>query len=104
MKPDLRLEQGTILQLNPETCRDQSFAGCLIIVTSAHRWGVDGFVQERGGASNTQGKQAHCRARWDELEQLSDGMAVWMPSDPADHTAGDPPVAQDATWQRTEAA
>ncbi len=61
-------EAGDIIQLNPETCRNPMFAGCLMIVEEAKSWGAEGYVQSLGDGGKP-GGQAYYRAAHDEMEQ-----------------------------------
>lgn len=77
-----KLEPGDIVQLNPETCRNQFFAGCLMIITEPKPWGAQGYVQALGdarkpGADRKPGGQAYYRATWEEMESTG-GKAVWV--------------------------
>ena len=67
-----------IVQLNPATCRNQMFAGCLLVVTELKVWGVQGYVQGLGNDGEP-GGQAYYRANWNEFEPTG-GRAVWLHS------------------------
>ena len=64
---------GELVQLNPETCRNMMFAGCIMTVTETKPWGAQGYVQALG-ADQEPGGQAYYRAKWDEMERTG-GMA-----------------------------
>lgn len=70
------LHEGEIVQLNPGTCRNRMFAGCMMTVTEPKPWGAQGYVQGLGENGEPAG-QAYYRARWDEME-LTGGMAVYV--------------------------
>ena len=72
---DLKL--GQILQLNPETVKNQTFAGCLLVVTEQKTFGTQGYVQGLGDARDAPGGRAYYRASWDEIEPTG-GFAEWM--------------------------
>lgn len=57
---------GEILQLNPDTCKNHMFAGCLLVVTEVKSWGVQGYVQGLGNDGKP-GGQAYYRAKMDEI-------------------------------------
>lgn len=69
------LKEGEIVQLNPETCLNRMFAGCMMTVTEAKPWGAQGYVQGLGQDERPAG-QAYYRARWDEMERTG-GMAPY---------------------------
>ena len=75
MKPDTKLEVGDIVQLNPHTCKNRMFAGCMMVVTEPKSWGAQGYVQGLGQDENLAG-QAYYRATWDQME-LTGGIAIW---------------------------
>ena len=75
MKPDTKLEVGEIVQLDPYTCKNRMFAGCLMVVTEPKSWGAQGYVQGLGKDENLAG-QAYYRATWDQME-LTGGIAIW---------------------------
>jgi hypothetical protein len=62
------LAVGEIVQLNPETCRNPMFAGCMMTVTEPKSWGAQGYVQGLG-ANGKQVGQAYYRAQWSEIER-----------------------------------
>jgi hypothetical protein len=53
------------------------FAGCLMVVTEKRDWGLMGYVQALG-ENGEPGGQAYYRARWEEIEPLTDGMVPWV--------------------------
>lgn len=67
---------GEIVQLNPETCRNRMFAGCMMTVTEPKPWGAQGYVQGLGQDGNPTG-QAYYRAKWEEMEWTG-GMAAFV--------------------------
>lgn len=70
MKPVLSLARGEVVQLNPETCRNRMFAGCLMVVTEPKSWGAQGYVQALG-ENGAVGGQAYYRANWEEIESTA---------------------------------
>lgn len=70
-----KLRVGDVVQLDPETCRNPVFKGCLLTVTELKEWGVQGYAQDLG-RDNIPGGQAFYRAKWDEMEFV--GHAEWM--------------------------
>jgi hypothetical protein len=66
---------GEIVQLNPETCRNRMFAGCMMTVTEPKSWGAQGYVQMTG-QDEQPGGQAYYRANWNEIERTG-GMAPY---------------------------
>lgn len=75
MKEGAKLYSGMVVQLNPDTCRNPMFAGCMMVVTKPEGWGAQGYVQALG-SNGRPGGQAHYRAGWDEMEWI--GMAEWV--------------------------
>ena len=73
------LKRGSVVQLNPETCRNPMFAGCMMTVTEPKAWGAQGYVQALG-ADGKPGGQAYYRAKWAEMDPTG-GLAAWMPGD-----------------------
>lgn len=71
------LRPGDIVQLNPDTTRNQAFGGCYMTVTEPKSWGAQGYVQALGEARDAHGGQAYYRARWDEMEPTG-GRAVFV--------------------------
>ena len=69
------LKLGEIVQLNPETCKNRMFAGCMMTVTEPKTWGAQGYVQGLGANEQPAG-QAHYRAKWDEMERTG-GLAPY---------------------------
>lgn len=70
------LSAGEIVQLNPETCANPMFAGCMMTVTEPKTWGAQGYVQ-MGGTDGKPGGQAYYRAEWEEIERTG-GMAPFI--------------------------
>lgn len=68
---------GSIVQLNPETCRNPMFAACMLVVTETRSWGVIGYVQALGDGGQSGGR-AYYRAQHDEVVDTN-GIACWMP-------------------------
>ncbi len=64
----MKLQVGEVVQLNPETCRNRMFAGCMLTVTEPKGWGAQGYVQALGVCGQP-GGQAYYRANWDEMER-----------------------------------
>lgn len=69
------LNAGDVVQLNPETCRNPMFGGCMMTVTEPKSWGAQGYVQGLG-ENGKMGGQAYYRANWDEMEFV--GNAVFI--------------------------
>jgi hypothetical protein len=67
MDEDAYLQVGSLVQLNPETCRNRMFAGCIMTVTEPKTWGAQGYVQALG-TDEAPGGMAYYRAKWDEME------------------------------------
>lgn len=74
MKPQ-DLKEGSVVQLNPETCKNQMFAGCFMVVTESKTFGAQGYVTALGENGNP-GGQAYYRATWEEMEVV--GQAEWV--------------------------
>lgn len=62
-----------LVQLNPETCRNRMFAGCIMTVSEPKAFGCQGYVQMTG-ENGQPGGRAYYRATWDEIEPTG-GMA-----------------------------
>ena len=84
MDANVILRVGDLVQLDPETCRNQMFGGCIMVVTEPKGWGAQGYVQSLG-ENGQQGGQAYYRALWEEMERV--GVAMWLISDHADRPA-----------------
>ena len=76
------IEEGVVVQLNPETVRNRAFAGCFMTITEPKPWGAKGYVQALGENRDHMGGQAYYRAQWDEMEPI--GMAIWQIHYPKD--------------------
>lgn len=74
MAPE-ELQPGTIVQLNPDTCRNRMFAACLMVVTEPKSFGAQGYVQALG-EDGEPGGLAFYRAEFDEIEPC--GRAEWV--------------------------
>ena len=72
----IALKVGDIVQLNPETCRNRMFAGCLMTVSEPKSWGAQGYVQALG-QDGKPGGQAYYRAKWEEMERTG-GVAPYL--------------------------
>ena len=70
------LEEGDVVQLNPETVRNKAFAGCMMVVSEPKEFGAQGYVQALGETREASGGQAYYRAQWDEMEYV--GKAAWI--------------------------
>lgn len=70
------LLEGEIVQLNPQTCKNPMFGGCLMVVTEPKPWGAQGYVQALGEDGKI-GGQAYYRASWEEME-FTGGSAPWQ--------------------------
>ena len=66
MKP-LQLKPGTLVQLDPTTCRNLMLAGCVMTVKETKPHGAMGYVQGCG-ANGQMGGQHYYLALWDEME------------------------------------
>ena len=64
------IKPGSVVQIAPE--HDQSFGGCLLLVTEVKSWGVQGAVRVPGA-----GADAHYRVKWEAVEYV--GEAIWLP-------------------------
>ena len=64
---ETQLSLGDVVQLSPETCRNQMFAGCFMTVTEPKSWGAQGYVQALG-RDGKPGGQAYYRAQWNEMD------------------------------------
>lgn len=69
------LEEGQLVQLNPETVGNKMFAACIMVVTEPKAFGAQGYVQGLG-QNGEPGGQAYYRAKWEEMEPV--GMAQWV--------------------------
>lgn len=70
------LTPGTVVQLNPETVRNQAFAACFMVVTEPKSFGAQGYIQGIGEDRDSWGGQAYYRANWEEMEII--GTAEWV--------------------------
>ena len=70
------LRVGQVVQLNPDTCRNPMFRGCMMVVSEPKSWGAEGYVQSLG-QDGKPGGQAYYRAKWEEMEDTG-GMAYWV--------------------------
>lgn len=77
MDRSTHLSVGDIVQLDPETTRNQAFAGCLMTVSEPNPWGAQGYVQSLGESREAPGGQAYYLATWEEMEPTQ-GRAVWL--------------------------
>lgn len=75
MQPDFHLQAGMLVQLNPVTVRDKNYAGCVMVVSEAKVWGVNGYVQTVG-STGAPGHMALYHANWEEIEVA--GVATWV--------------------------
>lgn len=71
------LEPGTLVQLNPETCRNPMLAACFMVITEAKSFGAQGYIQATG-ENGSMGGRAYYRAEFDEMEVV--GKAEWIAS------------------------
>lgn len=69
------LEQGDIVQLDPDKTENPMFRGCMMIVTEIKSWGVQGYVQSLG-TDGKMGGQAYYRAETGTFEVV--GSAAWI--------------------------
>jgi hypothetical protein len=68
------LRSGTVVQLNPETVGNKSFAACFMVVTESRTWGCKGYITSIG--EGEPGGLAYYRANWEEMELV--GYAEWI--------------------------
>ena len=73
------LQEGTLVQLNPETVKNKAFSGCIMVVTEPKSFGAQGYVQALGDRS-TPGGCAYYRATFEEMEVV--GRAEWIVGTP----------------------
>ncbi len=71
----IELKIGEIVMLNPDTCKNKMFAGCLMTITDLKNFGCMGFVQGIG-ENGEMGGQAYYQADWNEFEKTG-GIAPW---------------------------
>ena len=69
------IKPGTVVQLDPDNCKNPMLRGCFMTVTEVKEWGVQGYIQCTG-TNNEMGGQAYYRAKTDEFEII--GGAVWI--------------------------
>lgn len=62
-------EVGDIVQVNPEV---DTFGACMVVVTEARDWGIQGYVQSAGVPG-----QQYIRLTWEKFEPTR-GKAVWI--------------------------
>lgn len=76
MTPDNHgLEQGSIVQINPEKADGVGwFGACLLVVDEVRTWGVQGYVKPPGQAG-----VAYYRAAFEDIEPTG-GKIVWEAS------------------------
>jgi hypothetical protein len=66
------VEIGEIVQIAPDALRGPGdFGACLVVVTEAKPWGIQGYVKNAGNAG-----QAYIRVKWEDMERTH-GRAVW---------------------------
>lgn len=70
----LQVKVGSIVQVNPNT-GNNTFGGCLLVITDIKVWGVVGYVKDIG-RDGYKGHLAFTRLTWDEME-LTGGSMVW---------------------------
>lgn len=68
------LKRGMVVQLNPETVKNKSFAAHFMVISEPKDFGAQGYMHGFGTREAT-GGQAYYRAGWDEMELV--GIAVW---------------------------
>lgn len=79
------LQDGDIVILRPDTCRNPMFAGCPMTVTEPKAWGAQGYVQALG-ENGKPGGQAYYRAIWDEID-VTGGRNPWRVGSQVDEAA-----------------
>lgn len=67
-KTDLTI--GAVVQLNPETVRNEHFKACFMVITEPKAFGAQGYVTVPGEGN------AFYRAQWEEMEII--GEAIWV--------------------------
>ncbi len=68
------IQVGDIVQISPDVERGVDwFGACLLVVTEAKSWGVQGYVKNAGSAG-----QAFYRVKWADMEPTG-GKVVWAP-------------------------
>lgn len=75
MVPGTKLEVGDVVQLAPDTTKNQMLAACMMVVTKPKVFGAMGYIQ-MGGKDGEIGGQAYIRLKWEEIELV--GKAVWV--------------------------
>jgi hypothetical protein len=75
MQSAIEVEEGDLVQLNPNTVRNTMFAGCIMVITEPKEWGAQGYVQGLG-LDEKPGGQYYYRAKWEEMELV--GRATWL--------------------------
>jgi len=71
----MELQEGMLVQLNPDTCSNKMLGGCFMVVTEPKDFGAQGYIQCTGENWEL-GGQAYYRASWEEMELC--GQAEWM--------------------------
>jgi len=72
------LKVGQIVQLDPETCKNRAFAGCLLVVSEPKSFGCQGYVQSLG-ENGEPGGQAYYRAGWEEMHDTGGNAEFIIP-------------------------
>jgi hypothetical protein len=80
------MRKGDIVQLDPEKTTNPAFAGCLMIVSEVHTWGVMGYVQSVGETRTTGPSRAYYRAAKGTFIP-TEGKAQWLPADEVENEA-----------------
>lgn len=75
-KPEFKIPAGAVMQIRPDF-KTKCFRGCLLTVTEAKDWGVQGYIQGVGATFEDAGGQYYLRPTWDEIE-LTGGVAIWI--------------------------
>lgn len=75
------VEVGDVVQIDPE--HDDTFGGCLLVVSNKHVWGVRGYVQVPGL------QHTYHDVGFNAIERI--GIAHWLHYDVDDVPAGPKP-------------
>ena len=71
------LNEGDIVQLDPEKVGNKAFASCLMVVTERKDFGAQGYIVGVGDGRDQPGGNFFYRARWEEMESTG-GRVVWI--------------------------
>ena len=71
------LENGQIVQLDPDKTKNKMFSACLMVISEVKPWGVQGYVQSLG-TNGEPGSQAYYRAETGTFLPLDNNKAPWV--------------------------